>query len=334
MEKERFVTVIKSDIKTDKPYHSNQYIQLGKEFNVIQKRTIHFVVKQLQNIIYELNDAQFNNLPINRTTEGDCYFYIPTKMIDPHDDDTKIRRALKGLQIPIDDKSFIGNFMLSAERRSGHWCLLFPRKTVNFLTEVSKGITPLQTVVYLTAKSLYTIRFYEFCMQFRLSGKWYTTPEDLCDLLDAKKSYRSEYGNLRKMIIEPAQKELAQLYDSNQSDVKFSFEEVKGGRGNKCQQLIFSIISKDKAVKEQAENPDYEYVMTQLTRIMVTEVAENRKKKNIQFINKAISKLLETEQLKHFAFRLENRVVSNSDIKNKGAMARKMLIEDYGVELT
>ena len=331
MEREKPTTLVKSDIKTDKPFHSNKYIQLGKEFNIYQKRIIHHVVSQLQNEIYKLNDEKFNNTPIERTIHGDCYFHIPVKTIDPHDNDRIMRTALRGLKIPIDEMGLVCDFLLKAKRSGGYWRLLFPEEAVHFLTAVSAGVTPLQTLVYMTAKSHYTIRFYEFCMQFRMSGKWYTTPEDLCNLLEAKLTYRKDYGRLRTSVIEPAQRELAQLYDSNQSDVKFSFEEEKGGRGNKVQQLIFSIISKDKAKKEQVENPDYEYVMTQLTRLMVTEVAENRKKKNIQFINKAISKLLETEQLKHFAFRLENRVVSNSDIQNKGAMARKMLTEDYGV---
>jgi len=318
-------------------YHANKYLQLGKSFNVLQKRVIHFVVKELQNEIYNLNDQKTKGKQIERTLFGDAYFNIPTKTIDPNNQDSRIREALRGLIIPIDDKEFVGNFMLSAKREEGNWRLLFPEKTVHFLTEVSKGITPLQTIVYITAQSKYTIRMYELLMRFRDTGKWFTAPEKICDLFELSITYRKNYGRLRQTILEPAKKELKKLYDKNQSDIYFDFSEMRSGRGNKVQELIFTIYWREKQKKkEKQEGTDLQFISDNLKRIMITDVkvSDGRKKKNEEFINKALSVLTETGNLKKFASKLENRILQNTKIEyeNKGALARYILAEDFGID--
>jgi hypothetical protein len=318
-------------------YHANKYLQLGKMFNVYQKRIIHFVVQELQNELYNLNEQKKDGKPIERTLFGDAYFMIPTKRIDPTNQDSQVRRALRGMIIPIDDKEFVGNFMLSAKREKGHWRLLFPEKTVHFLTEVSRGITPLQTIVYLTAQSKYTIRMYELLMRFRDTGKWYTTPEDLADLFELPITYRKNYGRLNQTILKPAKKELLELYKNNQSDIYFSYKEERGGRGNKVQHLIFSIFWREKkAEKEKQENTHLQFISDNLKRIMIdgVKITKHQKKKNEDFINKALSKLVETGNVKYFADKLEKRILQNTAIENdkKGALARYILTEDFGVE--
>jgi plasmid replication initiation protein len=227
--------------------------------------------------------------------------------------------------------------MLSAKREKGHWRLLFPEKTVHFLTEVSRGITPLQTIVYLTAQSKYTIRMYELLMRFRDTGKWYTTPEDLADLFELPITYRKNYGRLNQTILKPAKKELLELYKNNQSDIYFSYKEERGGRGNKVQHLIFSIFWREKkAEKEKQENTHLQFISDNLKRIMIdgVKITKHQKKKNEDFINKALSKLVETGNVKYFADKLEKRILQNTAIENdkKGALARYILTEDFGVE--
>ncbi len=321
----------------DSVYYANKYLQLGKSFNILQKRVIHFVVKELQQEIFNLNDQQHKGKRIQRTLFGDAYFHIPSKTIDRTNQDRHIRTALRGLMIPIDDTEFVGNFLLSANREDGNWRLLFPEKTVHFLTEVSRGITPLQTIVYLTAQSKYTIRMYEALMRFRDTGKWYTTPEEFADFFELAPTYRKDYGRLRQSIIEKAKRELFELYGKNQSDIYFSYQEERGGRGNKVRRIVFSIYWREKQKqKEKQEGSDLQFISDNLKRIMIIEpdVSNSRKKKNEEFINKALSKLTETGNLKRFADKLENRILQNTKVEreNKGALARYILSEDFGVE--
>ena len=318
-------------------YHGNKYLQLGKSFNVLQKRVIHFVVKELQNEIYLLNEQKKANGNIERTLFGDAYFNIPAKTIDPTNQDKQIRNALRGLKINIDDDDFIGDFMLSAKRESGNWRLLFPEKTVHFLTEVSKGVTPLQTIVYLTAQSKYTIRMYELLMRFRDTGIWYTTPEDIGNLFDLPETYRNDFGRLRQTVIEKARKELLELYKNNQSDIYFTYEETKKGRGNKVTKIKLSIFWREKTkARQDQDGKDLAFVSSNLNQIMIenVKITKHQKKANEEFINRALSKLIETGNLKYFLDKLENKILQNPKVAydKKGALARYILEEDFGVE--
>lgn len=315
-------------------YNSNMYIQLRRSFSIIQKRVIHFVVKQLQDELFNLNEQKYKGKPIERTLFGDCYFHIPTKVIDPINQDTEIRKALKGLQIPIDSKDFIGNFMLSAKRQDGEWRLLFPEETVHFLTEVSKGVTPLQTLVYLSAQSIYTIRMYEILMQYRDTGKYYTTPENLAELLGCPDSYSKNFALLNKKALTPAKQELKDLYDKKQSDIFFDWHEIRGGRGNKVLKLDFSIFWKDKAVaKDTEQGENLKYIAAQLERIMLDAAPKKTQKANKEFINRAMSKLIENGQTKLFAEKLEKLLKNPKVVFNeKGKIARWVLENDFLVE--
>lgn len=318
-------------------YSSNMYIQLRKPFNILQKRVMYHVIKQLQNELYELNQQKSEGRPIERTLFGDCYFHIPCKIIDPENNDTHIRRALKGLQIPIDDPNFIGNFMLSAKREKGEWRLLFPEKAVHFLTEVSKGVTPLGVILYMSAESIYTIRLYELLMQFRDTGIWHTTPEDLCEMLGTPDSYKKNFGLLRIKALELAQKEMKKFYDSNQCEIYFVWEEERGGRGNKVQRLKFSIFWREKAInREEQKSEHMAFIYDNLMRIMVNDVnvSKHVKTANIDFINFALDKLIEFGNLARFADKLENRILQNPKVsfEKKGALARKILKEDFMID--
>lgn len=318
-------------------YYANKYLQLGKSFNVLQKRIIHFVVNELKKEIYSLNEQKKAGGNIQRTLFGDAYFMIPATTIDPENQDTNIRNALNGLKISISDKNFIGDFMLSAKREKGYWRLLFPEKTVHFLTEVSKGITPLQTIVYMTAQSKYTVRLYELLMRFRDTGIWYTTPEDISDLFELPETYRNNFGRLKYSVLEVARKELQDLYKKNQSDIFFHYTETKSGRGNKVQQIKFSIFWREKKItEEKQENKDLLFISSNLLNIMVNDIriTKSRKDVNKEFINRALSKLIETGNLQNFATKLNNRILENPKVKeeDRGALARYILVEDYQVE--
>lgn len=319
----------------EKAFNANTYLQLGKSFNILQKRIIHFVIKQLQEELFALNDQKYKGKAIERTLFGDAYFHIPCKTIDPLNQDTAIRSALKGLQIPINDKNFIGNFILSAKREDNNWRLLFPEKTVHFLTEVSAGVTPLQTIVYLTSKSLYTIRMYELLMRFRDTGKWYVAPADLCDLLGLTVTYRKNSALVDAKVLEVAQKELRGLYDKKQSEICFTYEKKHGGRGNKVLEYIFTIFwleKNNKAVDQNAK--DMEFVVFHLRRVMLgDDIGEKYKKANQVFVDKSLSQLISREQLGKFANRLERFIEKNGDIptEQQGRLIRYILEEDFGI---
>lgn len=327
-----------------KTYTVNRYIQLGKPLDIFQKRVLFLVIKDLQKEIYAKNDAKSKGKTITTeeqqklrtiretTIEGDCYFYIPYKLIDPNNLDNKLRSSLRKLtSIPIDDEDFIGNFLSHARRKNNQWVLLFPKETIDFLTEVSKGVTPLGGLVYMCAGSGFTVRFYEILMQFRDTGKYYTTPEELHDLLGSTVSYRKNFAKFRQAVLDIAQKELRELYKVGQSEICFEYEEKKGGRGNKVQSLVFTIFWNEKKKKPEQTDKELTYISGQLERLMITEVAEGYRVKNKEFINKALSVLIQDNCLKQFADRLE-KILENPNIDDKAGYIRILLIDQYGVK--
>jgi len=174
-------------------------------------------------------------------------------------------------------------------------------------------------------------------MRFRDTGIWYTTPENIAELFDLPDTYRKNYARLKQSILELARKELLELYKKNQSDIFFSYEEQRGGRGNKIKQIKFAIFWREKKInKEKQENKDLSFISSNLKRIMIDDakVTKHQKKANEEFINRALSKLVETGNLKYFANKLEKKVLQNTNVEfmNKGALARYILIEDFNVE--
>lgn len=318
-----------------KAYNSNMYIQLRRDFSIIQKRVIHFVVKQLQDEMYNLNNQKATGKPIERTLFGDCYFHIPSTAIDPLNQDSNIRIALKGLMLPLENTTTIGHFLMKATRLDGQWRLLFNEEAVHFLTEVSKGVTPLATILYLSAQSKYTIRLYELLMQFRNTGKWYTTPEDLAELLGVPEIYKKNFAQFKLKAINVAKDELKELYDKKQSEIYFGYTEKRGGRGDKVQQLEFSIFYRDKVFKADIQEAEHlSYLSIQLQRIMIDDTPAKFHKANKEYISRVLSKLTEKKALKIFADKLEKRIILNTKVpsENKGALVKYILEDEFGIE--
>jgi hypothetical protein len=104
-------------------------------------------------------------------------------------------------------------------------------------------------------------------------------------------------------------------------------------------ELKFTIFWSQKNKENRLPNPenkDFIYIKEVLTRIMVEAkgITKHQKEVNIEFINKALSKLSETRKIKEFADKLENKIMQNGKVDDdkKGALARYILENDYGIE--
>lgn len=321
---------------------SNTYLSLKHPFTLIQKRVLHFVIAniKMQEELYKKMKAnvEFKKDPDyiapEPTLYGDCYFTIPVKKIDPLNKDRNIRVAIKGLMIDISDANNIENFLLKGTRVGGTWRLMFPERSVNFLTEISKGVTPLGSVLYLSAQSVYTAIFYEFCMKWRNVGIAYQTREELLDLVHASDSYRKNFSRVRLRMLEPAMTELKELFYKKQSEVYFTYTEVK--KGNSTQALEYHIVYADKKVNtDDKDTLNIQYITRTLTEIMVDNIKEKKyKTANLEFVKKAVNTLQGEKLLDKFAEKLEKRVMQKHTVplEGKGALARYILENDFNIE--
>lgn len=74
-------------------------------------------------------------------------------------------------------------------------------------------------------RSLYAWRMLELFTSWQDKGKWVVEVEDFADAVEAPETYRKDFGQLRRRIIEPAVKELRE-----KDDWLIDWEPIKAGR--------------------------------------------------------------------------------------------------------
>lgn len=203
-------------------------------------------------------------------------FSVPVKDIDPDRNYRLINKAFKDLRLkdftiedPVNDYYFTGGLINWGEIKNGIATISVAQKVLEPIWDTLKGgWTAYSLTVAFSFKSNYAMRFYEYCSRWKDTGHWHTTPDALRDYLKLwdKKSY-DNYRNLRVKVIEVARKELEELYDKGQSDVKFTYEEKREGRGRagSVVGLHFTIFWSKKGEKKLEQAPskpeDYYYLL-------------------------------------------------------------------------
>lgn len=85
-------------------------------------------------------------------------------------------------------------------------------------------------IILLSLQSAYSVHFYNFFhRQKDLTGTVAVSLEQLREILQLEDKY-SQYGVLKQKVLNPCMKELAELKNKGESNIAFSFEEIKEGR--------------------------------------------------------------------------------------------------------
>lgn len=122
-------------------------------------------------------------------------------------------------------------------KKSEGWVLLeiYPRLSP-YLFELKSHFTSYRLSRASAFKSIYSWRLFELLMQFKSTGFVKTTIDDFADSMEAPKSLRANFANMRNRIIEPAIKEI-QATDG----LKVKWEPVKAGRKVKALEFYFPV---------------------------------------------------------------------------------------------
>lgn len=135
-----------------------------------------------------------------------------------------------------------------AKYKEGQGCveLGFSPTVVPHLTRLNKEFTSYQLRQVGQLSSFYAIRLYELMAQFRATGHWWTTLEQLRDTLDLGSKYES-VKDLRRWVLDPGLVEVNKL-----TDITASMEPRRKGR--KVIGFTFTIQTKP-SVEQQLELP-------------------------------------------------------------------------------
>lgn len=126
---------------------------------------------------------------------------------------------------------------------------------------VNKGIVPYLAELWnnpkvtsmgfqnaLSLKSIYSQRFYAFICQYKDTGKWYVTLEQLHEKLKLDESSYTRWGNFKRNVLDVAEKELKE-----KADLYFTYKTRKTGK--RITHLDFQILPRE--VTEQNRNIIY-----------------------------------------------------------------------------
>jgi plasmid replication initiation protein len=137
-----------------------------------------------------------------------------------------------------------------------------------YLLQLKSNFTVIDIRSLLQLKSIYAIRFYEFCKESERLGIFKFEVEKLKDILGLSDRY-TKYTDFRKRVINVAQKEL-----QNSSDLYFTYEEKK--KGNTVFLLIFTIVrNTDLTIEDDSKIEDIlfeEVIETKKNEALTTDV--------------------------------------------------------------
>ena len=128
----------------------------------------------------------------------------------------------------------------------GYIQLKFDPELKPYLLKLKEFFTKYQLKNIIQLKRSYSIRIYELLKQYEKIGERDFNLEELKKILGIKPDTYKLYGDFKRKILKPAQKELKQ-----QTDIRFDFKEKKVGR--KVIGLIF-LIQSNKAQQQKQDD--------------------------------------------------------------------------------
>jgi plasmid replication initiation protein len=314
---------------------SNHLTKARYDFSLHEKRIIYHTIRALQG---QINSGVTENLFNNHM---EVFISAETiRGIDKNDNmarDYRVAsRTLRKRDIEVKHKSQDGWI----ETGFINYSDFDPKKGLTvevskfvlpYFFDLSKGFTSLSVLAAFTLRSKYSQRFYEWCCQWRvppngmLYGWFEFKPDDLALALKVDKPTKW----LKQHCIEPAKKEILELYEAGQCDVFFDYKEERSGRGrggkiDKWKFRVFSAQRKKKA-DEEFLRLSYPKVYT----LLITAFGENQR----DLASKIYDELVRKSLIEDFATRVDDILGDYEDgkINNLGGYVRSTVIDRYGI---
>ena len=266
---------------------ANALTQGRYDFSVVEKRAVYMIIHAIRKQFIERPDGQkdlFDN------------FVVRIKTSDLQKSDTPLRDIYHGMQklrkksITIDDEErFLDvGYINYFEHKKGSEIVEVEvsKKILPYLVELSKGFTSYHLVIAISLKNKYSQRFYEYCSQYRNTGYFTFTPNDLRAKLMIIDKY-PRYALMKSYVIEPAFKELKAMFDAGQCDLYFTYKEDKTGRT--VDRLHFNVKTNEPKKEAEALKPD-DYVYFIRTWLESWLMADKRPK-NKKWVSTVIHEL-------------------------------------------
>ena len=295
------------------------------EYSVIEKRIVFHIIKHIQ-----------KNMGTDSTLFGDNYIRMSLKELVTNDNYAQVKNAAKALrqksfEINYPNGDWVETGLINESRytkEDGMMIFEISKSIVPILVEVAKEFTVYQLNVALSLKSPYSQRFYEFCSQFRSSGIWRISIQDLKERLKIENSAayqgRAANGNLKARIIDQAKKELKALYDKGVCDLFFTYTFKKTGKS--FTDIEFKIFSTKNPKHEPQMEEDRAYCINFIRGLF-------REEREKLYLSHVSNELFNKMAYSKFALKIDlfNRKYGDAPESERKAILRTILERDFQI---
>jgi plasmid replication initiation protein len=306
-----------------KLYQSNKITEARYDFSLVEKRCLYLIIREVRKRYIETDTGDknlFDNLVL----------YFKPEDLEPvisgEKNNSKIYKALKSLnqkniQVETKENWITMVFINYAEHKKGsHIEIEVSRKLLPLLVNLANNYTAYSLNVALSLKSEYSQRFYEICSQWKNAGGFKIDVEELKERFGISDKYK-EFKDFRKRVLEPAKKELKDLFDKGECDLYFNYSEIKQGR--KITTISFKIVVGEQKIEDIKEV--YYFVAKELYSLF--EVL--KKPANKDFVELCLNKMhLEPELMKHVQNKINYANKMQYPLEVKIPYIRHILNED------
>ena len=229
---------------------SNELIRSAHGLTLGEKRLIMLAVSKL--------DSRKPATPQNMITRIDVSEFVREFKITPQTAYEEVRNAAEQLMNRYirffhndkDGKEIETRMQWVGEanyKKSEGWVeLAFWHRLSPMLFELKERFTTYKLDRVGGLRSVYSWRLFELLMQFKSTGQLKIDVDEFSQLMEAPKSIRANFANLRIKVIEPAVKEIRE-----KDGLKVKWKPVKAGR--RVQTLIFTFPREQQVALPLAE---------------------------------------------------------------------------------
>lgn len=303
------------------------------DFTPIEKRCLYYVIKEVRKLYVDKelreDDKTYQDL------FSDMYLHLKPEQLQSLGDEVKdVYNALKRLrertiEINTEEVWMVTSWILKAKhhKKTNTYEVLVSSEILEYLVELASQFTEYSLTVAISLKSTYSQRFYEWCCQYRNKGKFFLEVDRLRYLLkiEEKKSYENT-AEIKRSILDVAQKELQELFEAGQSDLYFTYR-VKDSNKRKILSYWFDIHTRE---TEEQKKIHFETTQAQIRRIM--EICTTFIKRDEKYLNRVLKYLHLYPNLAAEVLGKLHKKVNDYPRKEIPAIIRYVLREDYGIK--
>ena len=227
---------------------SNQLVRMAHGLTLSEKRVIAMCLARLDSTKQERGRYSFELRAMDFAQQFDLTDNAAYMQLKEVGDRLLHRIAQEVIQTPKGRLIRKWQWVSLAEYQDGLGLvrLTFNDQMTPHLVMLKKEFTSYRLSQASALRSLYSWRVFELLMQFKRTGLLRISVEDFCHAVEAPATAQSNFGELRRRIIEPAVAEL-----TAKNGLQISWSATKAGKKVSCLEFNFSVGKPSKKASEQ-----------------------------------------------------------------------------------